>query len=353
VKEIANMHARLLLCAVAVLAAGCSGSEGAPAGEAAQPVRTAPAVEAPADATLHAVGVLGPKDELRLSFKAGGVIEGIAVDEGDAVQRGQLLATLDDTEIDAAVARAVQASEKAERDLERAQALFEDEVATLEQVQDLTTAARVARADLDAARFNARYAQIVAPADGVVLRRLAEPSELVQAGAPVLVLGDLDSGWVVRAAFADRDVVRLAIGDAARLTFDAFPGAAFDARIQRIANASDPLTGTYEVEIAADAASERFVQGLVASVDVSPRSQAGKRLWIPVSALLEADGERATVFVLASGGQSVERRAVRIGELHGVRVEVRDGLEAGAQVVTEGAAWLEDGGAVYVLAAPE
>ena len=348
------MYARILLFASAILAAGCSGSEGAPAGAGeAQPVRTAPAVEAPADATLHAVGVLGPKDELRLAFKVGGVIASIAVDEGDAVRRDQLLATLDRTEIDAGVARAAQASEKAERDLERAKALFEDDVATLEQVQDLTTAARVARADLDAARFNARYAQIVAPADGVVLRRIGEASELVQPGAPVLVLGDLDSGWVVRAAFADRDVVRLAIGDQAQLSFDAFPGQTFAAHVQRIANASDPLTGTYEVELAADTASERFVQGLVARVDVAPRSQAGTRLWIPVAALLEADGERATVFVLSTGGRSVERRAVRIGDLHGDRVEVREGLEAGAQVVTEGAAWLEDGAAVNVLAQSE
>jgi RND family efflux transporter MFP subunit len=348
------MYARMFVFASAILAAGCSGSEGAPAAAVeAQPVRTAPAVEAPADAMLHAVGVLGPKDELRLAFKVGGVIASIAVDEGDAVRRDQLLATLDQTEIEAAVARAAQASEKAERDLERAKALFEDDVATLEQVQDLTTAARVARADLDAARFNARYAQIVAPADGVVLRRIGEPSELVQPGAPVLVLGDLDSGWVVRAAFADRDVVRLAIGDQAQLSFDAFPGKTFAAHVQRIANASDPLTGTYEVELAADTASERFVQGLVASVDVAPRSTAGTRLWIPVAALLEADGERATVFVLSSGGNSVERRAVRIGDLHGDRVEVREGLEAGAQVVTEGAAWLEDGAAVNVLAQSE
>jgi RND family efflux transporter MFP subunit len=348
------MYARMFLFASAILAAGCSGSEGAPAAaEGAQPVRTAPAVEAPADATLHAVGVLGPKNELRLAFKVGGVIASIAVDEGDAVRRGQLLATLDRTEIDSTVARAVQASEKAERDLDRAKALFEDDVATLEQVQDLTTAARVARADLDDARFNARYGQIVSPADGVVLRRIGEPSELVQAGAPVLIVGDLDSGWVVRAAFADRDVVRLAIGDEARLGFDAFPGVIFTAHVQRIANASDPLTGTYEVELAADTTSERFVQGLVARVDVAPRSQAGMRLWIPVSALLEADGERATVFVLATGEERVERRGVRIGELHGDRVEVREGLDAGAQVVTEGAAWLEDGAAVNVLAQSE
>jgi RND family efflux transporter MFP subunit len=348
------MYARLLICALALLAAACTRSAGAPAeADPPQPVRTEPVREAPADATLRAVGVLGPKNELRLAFKTGGVIARIAVDQGDTIQRGELLAALDQTEIDAAVARAAQANEKAERDLARAKALYADEVATLEQVQDLTTAAAVARADLDAARFNARYTQIVAPADGVVLRRLAEANELVQAGAPVLVVGDSDSGWVVRASIADRDVVRLAIGDTAQLSFDAFPKATFAAHVQRIATASDPATGTYEVELAVDAANARFVQGLVAKVELTPRQQAGMRLWVPVAALLEADGEHASVFVLDGTANKVARRAVRIGDLAVDQVEVREGVAAGEQVVTEGAAWLEDGAAVNVLAQSE
>ena len=352
------MLARFVLCAVAVLVAGCSGSEGAPVvADAAQPVRTSIVREAAADGGVHAVGVLAPEEELRLAFKTGGVIERILVDEGDLIHRGDALALLDQTEIEAAVARAAHASDKAERDLARTQALYDDSVATLEQVQDATTAAQIARADLTAARFDARYTRIIAPVEGVVLRRLAEPSELVQAGTPVLLVGDLASGWVVHAAVSDRDVVRLAVGDVAELAFAAFPNATFAAHVQRISTASDPLTGTYDVELAADAAADRFMQGLVAKVVLKPRSDAGLRLWIPVAALLEADGDRATVFVVAPDTSEDKTRAARrdihIGELVGDQVEVREGLAAGEQVVTEGAAWLEDGADVTVLAQAE
>jgi RND family efflux transporter MFP subunit len=318
-----------------------------------QTVRTAPVREAAIGRSVRAVGQLAPRNELRLAFKVGGVIASIAVDDGDPVRAGDLLAALEPTEIEAAVARAAQASEKAQRDLERGRALYADQVVTLEQVQDLETAAEVARADLDAARFNARYARIVAPADGLVLRRLAEPGELVQAGAPVLVVGDLDGGWVVRAALADRDVVRLAIGAPARVTLDAFPDATFAARVERIATASDPVTGTYEVELAVEAPSERFVQGLVAKVDFELDDRTAVRLWVPIDALLEADADRASVFVLVPEDGTVERRAVRIGELRGDQVAVREGLAAGEQVVVEGAAWLEDGAPVTVLASTE
>ena len=95
------------------------------------------------------------------------------VAEGQQVRRGQPLATLDLREIDAQVCRRAQRRHKAERDLERAEALYADSVATLAQVQDARTGAEVARSGLQAAAFNRRYATIVAPADGVVLRRLA------------------------------------------------------------------------------------------------------------------------------------------------------------------------------------
>ncbi|NTU72153.1 MAG: HlyD family efflux transporter periplasmic adaptor subunit, partial [Coriobacteriia bacterium] len=82
------------------------------------------------------------------------------------------------------------------------------------------------------------------PADGVVLQRLARASELVQGGQPVLVMGDTDEGWIVRAALADRDAVRVNVGDTAKVAFDAFPERRFDGRVTRVGSSADPYTGT-------------------------------------------------------------------------------------------------------------
>ena len=157
----------------------------------------------------------------------------------------------------------------------------------------------------------------------------------------------------------DRDVVQLAVGDEARVTFDAFPSDVFAARIERIASASDPATGTYEIELAIEPDGKRFVAGLVAKVELEVRG--GDRLWIPVEALLEADGEYASVAVesddrgqqtagLSGAAGVVERRRVRIGVLSDESVEVREGLSLGEQVVTDGAAWLAEGARVAVVA---
>jgi multidrug efflux system membrane fusion protein len=342
------MHWKLTVAAVLSLAlAGCgNGSEPAPA-RAAAPVRVATVEQAPAAESLRAVGVLAPADEVRLAFKTGGVIQSIAVEQGALVQEGQLLATLALDEVAAKVAEARAIAEQASRDLERGKALLADEVATREQVETLATANQVAQAQLRSALFNARHARIEAPSDGIVLRKLAEPDEQVAAGQPVLVVGNTSGGWIVRAALADRDVVRVSTGDAAEVTLDAYPGRRFPAEVVELAAAADPLTGTYEMKVSVDPAGARFVQGLVAKVTVVG-PEAGSVAVVPVTSLLEADGGLATVFVVARG--NVARKvSVRTGRLLGERIEVVAGLDLGDRVVTEGAAWLDDNEPVRIL----
>jgi RND family efflux transporter MFP subunit len=342
------IHRDLFVVTLFALAlSGCGNGEQPAEARAAAPVRVAPVEQAPATESLRAIGVLAPADEVRLAFKTGGMIQSIAVEQGAVIREGQLLATLAQDEVAAAVSQARAVAEQSARDLERGKALLADEVATREQVETLSTANQVAEAQLRTALFNARHARIEAPADGVVLRKLAEPDEQVAPGQPVLVVGNTSGGWIVRASLADRDVVRVQGGDAAEVTLDAYPGRRFAARVVEIAAAADPQTGTYEMKVSVDPAGARFVQGLVAKVTVAD-PEAGSVAVVPVTSLLEADGGLATVFVVAKG--NVARKvSVRTGRLLGERIEVLAGLDLGDRVVTEGAAWLDDNDPVRVL----
>ena len=341
------MNTRTLALAAMLGLSACGNGADTPAAADAAPVRVAVVETASAAEALRAIGVVAAADEVRLAFKTGGMIQTINVLQGERVRRGQLLATLADDEVAAAVAQAQALADKAARDLERGKALLADEVATREQVEDLETTRSVAAAGLQSALFNARHARIEAPADGVVQRRLAEPDELVAAGQPVLVVGNTGGGWIVRAALSDRDVVRVQVGMTAEATLDAFPGRHFAATITEIAAAADPQTGTYELKLAVDPQGERFVQGLVAKV-IIPDQDAVSVPVVPLTALLEADGRTALVFVVAESGRA-KRVPVQTGRLLGERIEIVTGLSPGDRVVTEGAAWLDDDDAVRVL----
>jgi multidrug efflux pump subunit AcrA (membrane-fusion protein) len=98
-----------------------------------------------------------------------------------------------------------------------------------------------------------------------------------------------------------------------------------------------------------EAGGARFVQGLVAKVASSSQNAASGKV-IPVQSLLEANDEEAGVFVLDPATRRVRRVKIQIGRMSLGQIEVIDGLEPGALVVTDGAAFLENGDNVLVAA---
>lgn len=341
----------LALLGVALAVQGCSqsGAKTRPDADQPIPVRVAAVSLNRVAVPVNATGTLGPKDDVALSFKVGGVVARVLVDEGQHVRAGQLLASLDFGEIDPTVTRARAAAEKADRDLARAQRLYADSVVTREQVENAATARDAARAELDAAEFNRRHAEITSPADGVILRRQAEPGELVESGATILTLGSRARGHVVRAWLADRDVVRIRRGDPATARFDALPNRRFEGHVTEIAAAADPMTGTYRVEIALGPVegAASLASGLVGAVEIRPVADQLVAL-VPSESVLEADGSHGIVYTLAADGRSAVRHPVTLAFLAGDHVAIASGLEGAKNVITEGAAYLDDGHPVEV-----
>jgi RND family efflux transporter MFP subunit len=330
------------------------------------PVRTADVVEENRALPIRTSGRLAKKAEMTLSFKIGGFVETIRFDEGDRVRKGQILARLDLDEINARVKRAEAALAKAKRDLERARALFRDSVATLEEKQNAQTAVDVAEAELEEAQFNRQHATIVAPADGRIQRRMAEENEQVAPGAPVFEFGAETEGWVMRVGLADEDVVQLRLGSPAEVRFDAFPEETFNARVTEIADAADPISGTFEVELQIADPEDRLKSGLIGTVDLRP-ADSTRYFFVPTAALVEGDGNLGVVYALTEDAlppsradsttarpvsavtsdsaalRRVERRSVRIERILGDEVAIRSGLEGVREVVTYGGAYLRDG----------
>lgn len=312
-------------------------------------VETVPATLTTEAVPVDATGVLSRRVESTLSFKTGGVIGAVAVRPGDRVTRGQTLATLRLDEIDAQVAQAHTAVEKARRDHARAEALHADRVATLENLQDARSALTLAEAALRAAEFNRAHSVIVAPSDGRILRRLAEPDELAGPGRPILAFADDDGGWIAKFGIAERDVLRLSTGDRAELSGP--DGTAMSAVVAQIAEGSDLATRTVEVELAVNGVVPVGLRsGFIVTARIVPQPVA-PRLAVPLAAIVEGRGRHASVFVLAPDGRSVRRLAVEIEAIHDDRAYLRTELPASARVVTTGAEFLTDGRAVAVAVA--
>jgi membrane fusion protein, multidrug efflux system len=297
---------------------------------------------------LNYSGTMASTAEARLSFKIGGIVSKIYVKEGDAVTRGQLLATLDLTEVNAQVQQALQGAEKARRDMTRAQNLYNDTVATLEQLQNATTQQQVAEEGLRIARFNQQYAQIRATENGTILRKLMNEGELASSGAAVFFFsGTSGNDWVVRFGVADKDWAVLKKGDKAEVKIDAYPGKNFTGIITEIAQGADPLSGTYEVEVKVLPEGHRFAPGLFATIQLQPATQQTVTM-IPIEAIAEADDRTGYVYTVNADRQTVTKHKVTIVFLEKDRAAIGSGLENIAEVITDGVGYLTDKSLVKV-----
>ncbi len=319
-----------------------------PLGESVVPVRLAPVQMVTRAEPITASGLLSSAQEARLSFKVGGIVNKMYVEEGQTVQKGQLLATLNMTEINAQVSQAQLSVEKSERDLNRVKAMYADTAATLEQMQNATTGSSVARQNLTIARFNQSYAQIRSSVDGTVTRKVMNEGELATPGSPVfLVSGNRQNDWVVRVGVSDKDWARLRPGNQANVVFDAYPNQTFRGTVSELAQAADPLNKLYEVEIRIEPNGVRFAPGLFAKVQLTP-DQARTYAVVPVEAIVEGNGQTGFVYVLKPDRKGVRKQPVQIGFLDGNKVLLSNGLANISDVVTAGSAFLTEESNVIV-----
>ncbi len=306
------------------------------------PVTTALVSQKSISIPIHASGILTSTDEQRLSFKIGGIIRKLYVKEGDLVRPGQLLATLDKTEIDAQVTQAQYGLQKSERDLSRVEGLYKDSSATLELVQNATTGRDLAKETARIATFNQQYAEIRATRGGKIIKQVMNEGEITGPGMPIFVLFETGTDdWAVKVNVSDRDWARLNLGMSAKVIMDAYPETVFNGKISELPASADPQSGLYPIEIKVQPQGKRFVPGLFAQVDITP-SQSRLYTIVPIEAIVEGDAKLAFVFALENDGTSVKKIPVQIAFMEGNQVIIAHGLDGIKEVVTKGAPYLTE-----------
>jgi len=323
----------------------CSAPQQKPAPPPPPSVQTSEVDYGPEQAVLLATGTLERRREMTLSFRVGGVLTRLTIDAGDSVKAGQALASIDPTGLDARYQQTLADLERARRDLARDQKLFDQGYVSRARLDDRASAVKSAQAAHKATGFDRRWAQLIAPADGVILTRLAQTGEVVQPGQAVLRLSDQSSPLVLRLAIADRDIGQVKPGQTAQVQFDSLPDRRLAGKVVKIGEAADPRTGAVQVEVELPSAPE-LKSGQVATASLSVDQPASRRFGrIPAEAILEAEGVRASVLILTGG--RAKRTAVGFGGFDGDFARV-EGLAPGARVITAGAGFVSDGALVTV-----
>jgi membrane fusion protein (multidrug efflux system) len=292
--------------------------------------------------------------------KAGGTLLTLAAAEGSRVKAGQLLATIDPTEVSSRLAERQAMVESARATLVQAERTHANNQRLADQQFISATALDQSRAALDAARANERAAlaqqdtvralsrdtRVVAPIDGIVAKRHAVAGEKVAAEQPVVTIVDL-ARLELAGTVGTHEVAQLAPGVVVQVRVEGLE-AAVAGTIARIAPAAEPGTRSIGVTIELPNPQERLRAGQYALARVEV-ADAQSRLTVPAGAVGNTAGQDHVWLiengVLARRAVSVGRRDTRAG-----RVELLGGVTAGSQVLAARFENLREGAKAAVVA---
>ncbi|MGJ3647246.1 efflux RND transporter periplasmic adaptor subunit [Sphingomonas sp. GlSt437] len=337
-----------ILGALAAMLAGCSSPTTTTAAPPPPEVRIATIGATDQPASVTGVGTVALRREAQLGFTSAGRILSIAVNEGDRVHAGQVLASLDTTTVRADLARAAAERDRAVAEYKRSAVLMGQGWITRPRLETAKAALEAADAAVAQARFQASHATIVAPGPGVVLSRLTEPGQVVAAGTPVLNVGDEASGYVLRVPLSDRDAARLVMGAPARVTLAALGGATLTGPVIEIGGRADKATGTFIAEIRLPA-DPRLKSGEIGDATITATGAPDRQLSVPAPAIFAARAGTGFAYVLDPARPIVHLRQVSIGEATDDGIRVLVGLSPGERVVTSRVDRLKDGMTVRVI----
>lgn len=335
---IPNVRSGMVVLALAGLAACSAPSQDAiPEAQAAEPVGIAYVVrDTIVEATFDATGIAEPIAQATLSTKLMGTVTAVRVREGDLVQAGQVLATIDARDLDARreqVRSGIAGAEAMQREAllqaERMRALFADSAAPRAQLDAAEAGLARAEAGLRAARASQSeldavtgYSVIRAPFAGTITQRFVDPGAFAAPGAPLL-------------SIQDQRRLRLAVNVAPRAATALRRGATVRAQIEGVAAQAvvEGLVPTgngslYTLNAVVDNAAHRFPSGGAATVYVPMGTRSA--ILIPATAV-RSEGDLTGVLVRT--GETSTTRWVRVGRTRDGLVEVVSGLRAGETIL--------------------
>ena len=301
---------------------------------------------------LHFSGSLDPEWQAQVAAKVDGRLEKVYVHEGDHVEKGQVLAILEQMDTDANLLSAkgsyldAQTSlRKAETDLARYEKLYATGAVSQQVVDDYRFARDNAAAKLEAARGSLQGMEskaagtvVTAPADGIVAKRFYQEGYYAKAGTPLFAIADI-SMLKTTIHIPEGQVTGVKVGNEADIALPAYPSKKLVGKITRIAPVADLPAHTFAAEVSVDN-SEGLLAGVYANVSLigEPREQV---LTIPMHAIVMRDDQQ-TVFVADAQGV-VQRRVLALGYSDDKVAEVLSGLDEKDTIVVEGHNKLREG----------
>lgn len=270
-----------------------------------------PAVEA-----IYATGTVEPSVMVPVSPRSPARLMQLFADEGMRVTKDQVLAQMEDADLQNVVEEAQANLALAEKEYNRRSALAKRDAAPKDVVDQALGTLDAARAKLAQAQANLSYMKLLSPEDGLVIRRDGEVGELITANQPVFYLSCC-KGLRISAEVDEEDIAQVTTDQKVLISADAFPGKVFEGKVDSITPKGDPVARSYRVRINLPTDTLLMI-GMTAESNIVLREEKNALL-LPASALHESK-----VRVLRDG--KLQQQAVKTGAVTPKLIEILEGV---------------------------
>lgn len=307
-------------------------------------VNVAPVAPRTSENNLSLVGTVIPNQEIEIKSEVQGRIQSLPVNLGDFVQKGRVVARVDDRIRQLSLDNAQQKLADARQNLERYKNLYEGGAATKAQYDQYALAYETAENQLAQARKEVSNAVIVTPISGYVTNKPVEAGAFANVGTPIVTIVDI-SRLRVELSVAENDVYALKVGDNVSITSTVYPGVTFKGDITFISPRGDEAHN-YPVEVSiVNQEKNPLKAGTYVNVAFNRKSNT-PTLQIPRGALV-GSVKNAQVYTVENNVARLKK--LTIGQDNGPYLEVLEGLNEGEQVVTTGQINLTDSTRVTII----
>ena len=316
---------------------------GPPAAATAIPVEVADVERRSIADYLETNGALEAENEVDVVSRTSGPITELNVEEGDFVEKGQVLARIDEREAKAQLEIAKVNLEETRVAYERAKVSRANEIISDEAYDQAKARFESAEAQIASQELELSYTVIEAPFDGLIIERAIKFAEFVNNGSRLFRISDFDP-LLCPIQVPEKDLGKLRKGQRAYITVEAFPDERFSAKVLRVNPVVDRATGTIKVTLEINGRG-RLRPGMFGSVFVELDVREDTLVIPRTSLVLESLGD--VVYTIEDGVAT--RAEVQLGYEEADSVEVLAGLAEGQRVLVVGQDAVTDGTPIYVL----
>jgi RND family efflux transporter, MFP subunit len=329
------MQKTMILAAIAIVFFGCKQKQETTQKQAtllkikAQKVQTVSSF-----ANLRYSGTVEASQTIPLSFQSSGTVQQVLVQAGDAVRKGQLLATVDKADNQSIYNSSLAMYQQAKDAYDRLKQVHEN--GSLSEVKwvEMETNLKKAESQLEVAKNTLDKCNLYAPVSGMIGKRNVEPGQSALSSFAPLELVKIET-VLVKISVPENEIGKIKKGMNATFTVSALDNKQFEGTITNVGVVADQFSRTYEVKITVKNPELEIKPGMVCDVTLNSTTEK-QMVLVPYNAITKDSEGNSIVFVINDDQKSVSKQVVKVGDYQTHGLEILSGLSANQTVVVEG-----------------